>query len=120
MTPSSSSREQLHRMRDFQLQSELLSAVFELKHATGISRCQYIYMRFFDLFHLSVEDFHREFVLGDVVNPRTSAALVGAFDLDELNARNRFQQYSRFVPDSLTMKQMTRIVVSHATHQWSS
>src|SRR5437016_13063060 len=106
-------------MRDFQLQSELLSAVFELKHATGISRCQYIYMRFFDLFHLSVEDFHRKFVLGNVVNPRASAALVGAFNLNELNARNRFQQCSRFVADSLAMKQMTRIVIAHAALQWS-
>jgi hypothetical protein len=45
--------------------------------------------------------------------------LVGAFNLDELNARNRLQQCSRLVPDSLTMKQMTWIVISHATRQWS-
>src|SRR5207237_7169483 len=105
-------------MGDLEVQSELLSAVFELKHASGVSRCQYIYMRFFDLFHLSVEDFHRKLVLGNVVNPRASAALVGAFNLNELNARNRFQQRSRFVAVSLTMQQMAMTGVRDVARRW--
>jgi len=77
-------------MNYFQIHAKLSSTIPELKHASGISCRQYIYMRFLDLFHLSIKDLHRKIILSDVVNPGASATLIGVFDLNELNSRDRF------------------------------
>src|ERR1051325_2846051 len=84
---SQATSQQLDRMCNLELDAQLLSSISELKHASGIPRCQYIYMRFFDLFHLLIKDLHRKLILRDVVNPCAAATLIGAFDFHELNSR---------------------------------
>src|ERR1051326_1374765 len=106
-------------MSDFELHTQLPSSILELKHASGIPGRQYIYMRFFDLFHLPIKYLHRKLILSDVVNARAATALIGIFDLDKLNARNRLQQLSRLHSYSLPMKQMARVIITDAPGQRS-
>src|ERR1041385_1153796 len=104
-------------MRDFERYTPLLSSVLQLEHASRISRRQYIYMRFFDHFHLSFEDLHRKLILRDVVNPGASATLIGVFDLDKPNTWNGFQELTRFHPYSLAVNQVTGIVIADSFFQ---
>src|SRR5437667_5143806 len=104
-------------MRDLKLDSKFSSAVLELKHASGVPGRQYIYMRFFDRFHLSIKDFHRQLILSNIVNSGASAALIRTVNLHKLNAWNGFQQSPRLRANSLAVDQMTRIVITDPPFQ---
>jgi len=77
-------------VRDLKLDTQFSSAVPELKHASGVPGSQYIYMRFFDHFHLSIKDFHRQLILSNIVNSGASAALVRTLNLHKFNPWNGF------------------------------
>src|SRR2546427_10921862 len=104
-------------MRNLELDAKLSSAVLELKHASGIPCCQYMYMRSLDCFHLSIQDFHRKLILRNVVNSSASATLISTLNLDKFNSWNGFQQSSRLGTNSLSMDQMARIVVTDPSFQ---
>src|SRR5204863_9246270 len=91
---------------------KFLGAVPELKHTSLISGRQYFYMRFLDFFHLSVQDLHRQLILGNVVNSRTAATLICALDLDKLDSRNCLSLRARLCSDPLPMVEVTRIIIS--------
>src|SRR5262245_33134799 len=105
-------------MNNFQFHPEALRAVPELKHAARISGCQDVDLCLVNLMHFSIENFHSQFVLLDVVNAGTTATLIRTLDFNELESGNRLQQFSRFVSDSLAMNQVAWIVVPHTARQW--
>ena len=106
-------------MYDLKIHSKFFSAVPELKHAPWIPGRQYIYMRFLDFFHLLVQDLHRQLILRNVINPRAATALIRALDLDKLDSRNRFQQFSGLRANSLAMNEVAWIVISDTPFQRS-
>jgi hypothetical protein len=106
-------------MNDFEFQADFLRTILKLEHATRIPGNQYLNVRFTDLLHLLVQDLHRKLVLSNIINSRAAAALVGSLDLDELDSGNGLDQLSRFLPNSLAMNQMTRIVIADSIFYWS-
>src|SRR5437867_3500493 len=105
-------------MRDLKLDTKFSSPVLELKHTSGVPGRQYIYMRFFDLFHLSIKDFHRQLILSNIVNSSASAALIRTLNLHKFNPWNGFEQSPRLRANSLAVDQMARIVIAHPPFQW--
>src|ERR1700704_6157009 len=101
-------------MYDFEIESKLPGAIPELEHAAWISARQYIYMCFTDLFHLLIQNLHRQRILRDVVYPGAAAALIRALDFHELNSGDRFQQLAGLALDALSVNQVARVVVTDA------
>ena len=66
-----------------------------------------------DVAELRLQDLHAEIVVGDVVDSGTATALVGLNHLHQLESGDGLEQLAWLVPNTLTMHQVTGILIGH-------
>src|SRR4030095_16106126 len=105
-------------MNHLEFHSQFLGSISKLKHASRVPGGQNLDICFLDFLHFPIQDFHRQFVLCDVVNPGTTATLISPLNFYKMYAWNRFQQLSGLAFDSLSVNEMAWIVVAYTVPQW--
>src|SRR3954469_25436273 len=82
----------------------------QLQHASYVGGHHQLRRGAADVFHLFIKNFHREFVVCNVVTTGAAATLIGMRHLFETQAYST-QKLARSVANALSVSQMARILV---------